>query len=187
MSRSFKLNNSADITLTLAHPRLVLNEARRMKYGEGLGLFGLPCCSYTVVSLGLQELVGGVSCRRCGERTNHVCVRSRATAGRDIISPLGNVGYGFVHCGNVLLSRTLLVLLVLCSRKCRWVLEQPSSSCVLDHPSFCWFLERAPVTCMHLSSEVCSRVQFELRLAGGQFDLRTVYQGLQGLLLHVQV
>ena len=72
------------------------------------------------------------------------CVRSRATSGRSAINPDGNSGYGFVHAGTVLLIRAVFIILVVATRNCVWLLEQPSSSCVMDHCAIEWLMERAP-------------------------------------------
>ena len=114
-----------------------------MKKNVGLGVMGLPCSSFVLLYRGctytnLIQLSTPVSCG----------LRSRDKNGRDIINPAGNTGYGFVHAGNVLLARTILIILVLCSRQCRWLLEQPSSSNILDTYAMQWLLERAPVSCL---------------------------------------
>ncbi|CAE6926833.1 unnamed protein product [Symbiodinium sp. CCMP2592] len=35
-----------------------------------------------------------------------------------------------------------MIILVVCARNGRWILEQPSQTCLVDHPVFQWLLER---------------------------------------------
>ena len=125
--------------------RLALNEARRIKNG-GLGVIGLPCCSFTVMRLGFSLFVpAAVIAWYYVYTLAPFLVRSRHTSGRTAITPCGNRGYGFVHAGNCLLARSALLVLVLSYRGCQWLLEQPASSTIMDHPAFEWLLLRAPV------------------------------------------
>ena len=73
-------------------------------------------------------------------------LRSRAVSGRSIIFPHGNEGVQFVKTGNLLLARTVMLLLLAASRGCRYLLEQPGSSCLPVHPRFSWFVERVEVS-----------------------------------------
>ena len=75
-------------------------------------------------------------------------LRSRYTSGRTPINPLGNVGYHYVMQGNVLLSRVIIIILICSAKKVRWLLEQPSGSCVSDHPRWQWLLQRVRASCL---------------------------------------
>ena len=77
-------------------------------------------------------------------------LRSRAVSGRTVIHPHGNVGYPFVAKGNLLLCRSIMLLLVAASRGCRFLLEQPGQSCLSLHPRWQWFVDRVSVALLHL-------------------------------------
>ena len=68
-----------------------------------------------------------------------VTPRSRAVSGRSVIFPLGNKSYSFVDRGNLLLCRSMLLLMVCCAKGARFLLEQPGNS---SHPRWDWFAER---------------------------------------------
>ena len=89
--------------------------------------------------------------------SNHQCLlllqlRSRATSGRSVICPEGNKGYTFVASGNLLLSRTMMLLLVASCRGCRFLLEQPGQSCMSLHPRWNWFVDRVSVAFLDIGS-----------------------------------
>ena len=65
-------------------------------------------------------------------------LRSRYTSGRTALAPYGHRGYRFVEIGNVLSSRTALMILVATWRGLIWLLEQPSGSFLKDLPRFQW-------------------------------------------------
>ena len=121
-----------------------------MKMDAGLAVIGLPCGSFTIMRLVQTNAPLTTCCCLCVSSVSVALlpgiaeIRSRAVAGRNAITPLGNAGYGFVHCGNVLLARTALVILILCVRNARWLLEQPSNSAIMDHPVIEWLMERVP-------------------------------------------
>lgn len=65
-------------------------------------------------------------------------LRCAGTHGRSLIFPLGNQGYRFVREGNLLASRVCILILVICSQGCRFVLEQPQGSFLEHHPRMSW-------------------------------------------------
>ena len=71
--------------------------------------------------------------------------RSRATSGRSVVCPHGNVGYGFVSVGNLLMVRTCMLLLLAGYRGARFLLEQPGSSCMAFMPRWDWLVDRMEV------------------------------------------
>ena len=108
------------------------------KLEDVAGFVKLYFCHYSWTSSAIKLNI----CPSTSAYVDAWILRSRSTSGRNTICPLGNQGYGFVHCGNVLFARMCLLCLVLGARRVRWLLEQPSSSCVADHPAFDWLLER---------------------------------------------
>ena len=68
-------------------------------------------------------------------------VRSRGSTGRTASNPLGWQHYESVAAQNVLVARTLLILLVCQSKRIWWVLEQPVGSLMERHPAFQRFLK----------------------------------------------
>ena len=75
-------------------------------------------------------------------------------SGRSIICPLGNQGIPFVAKGNLLLCRVMLLLVLAASKGCRYLLEQPGSSCLPYHPRWAWFVERVAAAGLHVSVHV---------------------------------
>ena len=67
-----------------------------------------------------------------------------------MIHPDGNVGYGFVSKGNLLLCRGVMLLLVAATRGCRFLLEQPGQSCLSLHRRWQWLVDRVPVAFLQL-------------------------------------
>lgn len=61
-------------------------------------------------------------------------LRSRGTSQRRLWQPLGNTKIPFVALGNTLISRCVLLCYLASARGVRWVVEQPSSSSMPDHP-----------------------------------------------------
>ena len=125
---------------------MALNEARRLKLDSSLAVIGLPCASFSIMCLKCTKHDHGSS-RSCLWEFVWFAVpklRSRHTSGRTAINPGGNDGYGFVHVGNTLLARVVLLVLVFSYRQCRWLLEHPIQSCILDHPLLEWLLQRVP-------------------------------------------
>lgn len=55
--------------------------------------------------------------------------------------PYGNSGYPFVEEGNVLATRTILLILIAQWKGLRWVLEQPDGSFFPQLPRFQWLLK----------------------------------------------
>lgn len=68
-------------------------------------------------------------------------VRSRGSTGRTASNPLGWQHYESVAAQNVLVARTLLILLFCQSKRIWWVLEQPVGSLMERHPAFQRFLK----------------------------------------------
>ena len=65
-------------------------------------------------------------------------LRCRFTSGRTYLTPWGNTGYTFVRVGNMLSSRSVLLILLASICNLKWVLEQPRSSFLEDLPRFQW-------------------------------------------------
>ena len=62
--------------------------------------------------------------------------RSRYTSGRSFLSPEGDSRRDFVRAGNLLSARVAILVHVCAARKLRWLLEQPSGTCLANMP---WF------------------------------------------------
>ena len=71
-----------------------------------------------------------------GCRPAHILPRNSGTARRTDARPLGEEGFESVWMGNVLCTRTLIVLLIAHSLGCWWILEQPKGSKMEAHPCF---------------------------------------------------
>ncbi|CAK9041660.1 unnamed protein product [Durusdinium trenchii] len=97
---------------------LAVNELRRAEAGS-LCIFALRCASFSRMS--------------------------RATAGRNILFPLGNIQYGFVQTGNLLSSRLILMLYICCWKGLRWIVEQPEGTAFPLLPRWQEFLKVAQV------------------------------------------
>ena len=80
-----------------------------------------------------------------------VQLRSRSVSGRNPICALGHQGRMFVKQGNLLLVRSLFLILLACCKGCRFLLEQPGSSCMALHPRWGWFIDRVSATWLCLS------------------------------------
>lgn len=63
-------------------------------------------------------------------------LRSRGTTKRSLTRPLGEESYPSVRLGNLLLARTLVILLVAHALKAFWIVEQPRGSLMEAHPLF---------------------------------------------------
>ena len=75
----------------------------------------------------LGLLFGGVPC-------NSFCYLSSNTHGRTYSNPWGNEQYGFVHSGNILGSRFLILCCIAAVRMCRWVIENPQATIIFCLP-----------------------------------------------------
>ena len=62
--------------------------------------------------------------------------RSRGTSGRNCLNPLGNDNREFVKSGNILSSRTALVVHVCVCRSLRYLVEQPDGSFLPNMPRY---------------------------------------------------
>ena len=76
---------------------------------------------------------------------NNICsdkkysnVRSAASHQRSIIFPRGNQGYRFVEAGNILAARVSLLIVLILTKKARYLLEQPQGSVLSLHPRISW-------------------------------------------------
>ena len=69
---------------------------------------------------------------------NGLCLslRSHGTTKRSASRPLGEESYPSVALGNLLLARTLVILMVAHALGCMWILEQPKGSVMELHPLF---------------------------------------------------
>ena len=61
---------------------------------------------------------------------------NRGTARRSICTPLGDCSLDHVVTGNLLAARTALLVMVATWKMCCWIVEQPASSLLIDHPRF---------------------------------------------------
>ena len=95
-------------------------------------------------------------------RSNDQTMRCRHTSGRTSFKPYGNVGYVFVRTGNILACRVALLLLVCSFLGLRWILEQPSGSCLDALPRFqqLWALVDAPHIEMYFNVVSCAKKGF---------------------------
>lgn len=59
---------------------------------------------------------------------------NRSTSGRSVSLPLGNTELQHVQVGNLLAARTALLAWLVSWRHGWWIIEQPSSSVMIDHP-----------------------------------------------------
>ena len=62
--------------------------------------------------------------------------RSRGSTLRTKSRPLGRKDSKAVQLGNLLTARALVLILIIASKGCWWVLEQPSTSLMEYHPLF---------------------------------------------------
>ena len=69
-------------------------------------------------------------------------LRNRGTSGRSHLNPLGNVHYESVSGGNLIASRTLILLYICAALQCWWVLEQPVNSFMQELPAFKHFMKQ---------------------------------------------
>jgi len=60
---------------------------------------------------------------------------NRGTSKRSLACPYGNAAVQSVQEGNTMVARCVLLLLLLASRGCWWVLEQPQGSLMQEHPA----------------------------------------------------
>jgi hypothetical protein len=75
----------------------------------------------------------------------------QGTAGRTKVFPLGNEKHACVREANIMVSRTVLLLLVLAARGTFWVLEQPKGSLMEYHPRFQWLLRTLELFKKHIT------------------------------------
>ena len=77
---------------------------------------------------------------------------SRGSTGRTKSNPLGWIQYESVVNQNILVARTVLLLLLCQTRKIWWCMEQPTGSLLERHPLFQQFLKLPGVSCHRLST-----------------------------------
>jgi len=100
------------------------------------------------------------SCRRDSGVTHWATVCSswvqvnRATSGRSLQSPLGREYFPYVAEANVMTSRTALFLLICSCLGVDWVLEQPNSSLMCEHPRIKQVIELGNVGGLRKSKRV---------------------------------
>lgn len=85
-------------------------------------------------------------------------VRSRATAGRSILFPLGHIEFQFVEIGNLLSARLILMLFICSWKGLRWIIEQPEGSAFPLQPRWQQFLKLASASCRLMATRQ-SKVQ----------------------------
>lgn len=73
------------------------------------------------------------------------CWLSRHTSGRTIVCPLGNPMVQSVEEGNLMVSRTILLIHLLLSKRCMFVIEQPMGSVMEQHPRFAALIESVDI------------------------------------------
>ncbi len=131
------------ISFSLSKLRLACSEIWNTATG-GICVFGICCNSFSKMWLGFElSKIDVIGCEEFFSIMNcqtHICMielRSYHTAGRDIFNDyLGNYGYDFVKCGNLLCSRLALLLILCYAKGIRWVVEQPEGSSLPHHPRF---------------------------------------------------
>ena len=133
--------------------RATVNEILRCKPGS-LVLFA-PCCKsfsrmYATQCVGGWPwvMLHGVGSFKISRLVFHACTpvefehnyfvgqpcRCRYTSGRTCFNPYGNCGYRFVRTGNILACWVVLMILLCSSLGLRWMMEQPSGTCLTILP-----------------------------------------------------
>ena len=82
-------------------------------------------------------------------------------------NPLGDVSKSSIRDANSMVSRVCLLLLLASSRQCKWLLEQPSTSLLSNHPRFRWLASRMEVW----------RMAFSMGAYGGPTRKQTLLYG----------
>lgn len=72
-------------------------------------------------------------------------LRNVGTSKRSTSRPFGEEKYSSVHMGNVLASRTLLLMMVAHTLGCVFILEQPKGSLMENLPTFQELLQKIPI------------------------------------------
>ena len=150
-----------------------------------------------------------VYCLRCRAGSlNHwgtVCSSwlwiSRGTTGRSGWNPEGDRRSNSTRIGNCMVTRMTLMLFVLVSKKCLWVLEQPSSSLMSFYPTMVkfrnqmgwneiqtWMAEFGGECCKPTTlignpkwlSSLSRQISKEYRKRIGVSDMVIRYEGLDG-------
>ena len=117
--------------------RCALNEVRRLVDG-GFLLVGLPCSSFCAPPLGQKQFKVLCTKARTVAATYdvlHACaLRSAGTHERSVLFPSGNLGYPSVALGNLLCSRSCLLLHYAAVKGVIFLLEQPARSLAEEFP-----------------------------------------------------
>lgn len=66
---------------------------------------------------------------------------ARHSTGRHL-SWAGHAGNEYVHSQNVLVTRLVHILVLCIKRNVKWIVEQPASSTMFEHPHFKWLFKR---------------------------------------------
>ena len=69
-------------------------------------------------------------------------LRSRGSTGRTALDASGNESYPSVSEGNLIASRTLVLLYIAAALQVWWILEQPVNSLMQDLPAFQFFMKQ---------------------------------------------
>ena len=80
--------------------------------------------------------------------------RSRGSTGRSASNPRGWEHYDSVAQQNVLVARTIIILLICQAKRVWWVLEQPVGSLMQHHPTFQAFLKLAGIKVQRLTTSM---------------------------------
>ncbi|CAE8699845.1 unnamed protein product [Polarella glacialis] len=67
---------------------------------------------------------------------------SRGTTLRSFLTPLGDSSNAKVMLGNVMVSRVVLLCMLIVVMGGCWVIEQPGSSIMAEHPRFRWMCRK---------------------------------------------
>lgn len=84
---------------------------------------------------------------------------NRGTSKRSLACPYGNTAVQSVQEGNTMVARCVLLLLLLASRGCWWVLEQPQGSLMQEHPALQHLMSVMTVTTLHTDVPLWGLVQ----------------------------
>ncbi|CAL1162886.1 unnamed protein product [Cladocopium goreaui] len=118
-------------------------------------------CGRTGFLMAVNELLRAVPGSLCvfALCCNSYCRMSRATSGRGILCPLGDMSRKFVREGNLLASRLILMLWICASRGLIWLVEQPEGSVFNLHPRWQEFVAHCPVPRQNLTNMFVSKNQ----------------------------
>jgi len=132
------------------------------KHMDFLQVAGFLLVLQTVLNLGPRALsLWAPDCGSWG-------IPCRGTSMRSEINPCGFEMYEFVSKANLMVSRMTLALILVVSRTCFFLVEQPSQSLLHKHPRIDWFFNRVVWA---------FNVRFWMMHHGGGSSKRSVFWG----------